>query len=209
MGKRYEIFTKVRGVFRHQASTAWCAKGTILQARREPQNKYDNNAISLSVRGGLFFKRDFPLGYISRDIAEELAPLIDKGLRIEVFVLEVTGKRRGQERGVNILICYDQEIAADLLHQIERETAKAIAIDKARRSKEVRQIAQLEAERALARKQRREKLLALLVQSMRFIGLRIGDLLRYGFKSYMKLWKDPETDVDSGKASGVKDRRSS
>ena len=208
MGRRGEIFSKVRGVSYRQAATAWCHRGTVLRHEREPSNPHDPNAIALSVHGGLLVKRDHKLGYISRALAEQLAPMMDRGLEIQVTVLQVTGRkrrRRGRRRyrGVNILITFDR----DAEREIEKQMARDKAIKRAREAKEALLIAELEAERALARKQRRDRVARAIFDSVRWCVLlcaqQVGRLLRYLFVSYMKLWKDPDAPSEQERAGGV------
>lgn len=153
---RVDIFSKIRGVSDHQPATAFCSKGTVLRCVREPQNKYDRNAIKLAVHGGLIFKKDHTLGYISADLADRLAPLIDRGLDLKVMVKEVTGiKPKKKTRGVNIMISYS-ELQAE---QIKKDIAKERAIARNREAKRLRElVAQKEAEvQAKIEKRERQK----------------------------------------------------
>jgi hypothetical protein len=49
---------------------------------REPDNKYDRNAIQIRIEG-------MPIGYVPKQIAARLAPKMDAGIRIEVCAVEV------------------------------------------------------------------------------------------------------------------------
>lgn len=155
-----EIFSKIRGVSEHQPATAWCKRGSLLQCVCEPQNKHDPNAIRLSVYGGLIFKKQHTLGYLSADLAGRYAPLMDRGLDVRVLVSEVTGKKRGKTRGVNILITYSESHA----EQIKKDISKEKAIARSRQAKHLREleeqrIAAEEAKRA-KREQQKEQLKA-------------------------------------------------
>lgn len=46
---------------------------------REPDNRHDPNAIQVTLGGRLF------LGYVPKEIAKELAPLMDRGERFMAF----------------------------------------------------------------------------------------------------------------------------
>jgi hypothetical protein len=50
---------------------------------REPENPHDPNAIKVTVAGVVF------LGYLPREIAAELAPLIDVGAQFDVFFVSL------------------------------------------------------------------------------------------------------------------------
>ncbi|MFW5962007.1 MAG: single-stranded-DNA-specific exonuclease RecJ [bacterium] len=67
---------------------------------REPDNKFDCNAIKVCANVG-------QIGYIKGDIAQRLSPLIDKGIEYEVFISEITGGESDEKKenlGVNIVI---------------------------------------------------------------------------------------------------------
>ena len=91
--------TKLRGVSfeGRQARIAQLAPGDRLQLLREANNPADANAIAcLSADGAM-------LGYLSRAIAAQLAPLIDLGAAYHASVAQVTGEA-GQTHGLNILV---------------------------------------------------------------------------------------------------------
>jgi hypothetical protein len=59
--------------------------GDQLEATREPSNQYDRNAIRLSHCG-------LQVGHISKELAADLAPLLDKGdIAIKVGITDFTG----------------------------------------------------------------------------------------------------------------------
>ena len=95
-----KYFSKVVGVTRDNddgssrqyAIRKFCRPGEPLTLIREPQNKFDKNAISIWVHGkNLFRNGDFQIGYIKTELAEEIAPRIDAGWTITAEVKEVTG----------------------------------------------------------------------------------------------------------------------
>ena len=50
---------------------------------REPENPYDPNAIKVTAAGVAF------LGYLPREIAAELAPLMDEGMQFNAFFVSL------------------------------------------------------------------------------------------------------------------------
>lgn len=70
----FPITTKVAGISRHQKALEFVLHNTFFILCREPENKFDANAIAVKARG------KYPLGYIPRYLAESLAPLLDAGL---------------------------------------------------------------------------------------------------------------------------------
>ena len=71
--------------------------GDELQMKRERWNQYDNNAIAV------YDGRGNQLGYISKELASDMAPKIDGGIQYRITVASVTGGN-GYSYGVNILI---------------------------------------------------------------------------------------------------------
>jgi single-stranded-DNA-specific exonuclease len=93
------FMTRVRGVsFEDRQSLCACLKeGDRLSLLRQPNNPADGNAICCMTENG------DQLGYLSRQIAAQLAPLMDLGVEYGAVVLQVTG---GQDKlfGVNIQV---------------------------------------------------------------------------------------------------------
>jgi HIRAN domain len=79
--------------------------GMQLIVKREPDNPYDDFAISLWVKARTLgiFESQRQIGYINSSVAEDLAPYLDKGGWSRITVKDVTG---GGDRnfGVNIFI---------------------------------------------------------------------------------------------------------
>jgi len=73
-----------------------CYEGELLSLEHESDNVYDENAIKV------FYGFDH-IGYIKRDLAKELAPLVDQQ-RVEAELCEITGGEDGKSFGCNILI---------------------------------------------------------------------------------------------------------
>lgn len=75
--------------------------GQYLKVCREKDNRYDKNAIAL-------YDGNHQIGYIKKELAEKLAPILDSGKAINVQVNKVTGTDvEGHYCGVNILISYE------------------------------------------------------------------------------------------------------
>lgn len=90
-----------------------CVKpGMTLVHKREPDNDYDENAISLWVQLSHFFnilKSDVQVGYLNENVACDLAPYLDSGGWARITVTAVTG---GGDKyyGVNIFIEDGREV---------------------------------------------------------------------------------------------------
>jgi hypothetical protein len=62
------------------------AEDDDLELEREPSNEYDANAIRVAHGGA-------KLGYVPREIAQVLAPLMDAGLPLRAYVGEVVAQK--------------------------------------------------------------------------------------------------------------------
>ncbi|MGR4064937.1 MAG: helicase-related protein [Vulcanimicrobiaceae bacterium] len=106
IGRATQFFTKVVGVTfeGRQDTIAGLRDGSELELAREPANPYDPNAIA--VRFG-----NLQLGYIKKEIAKHLAPLMDDGARYRARVSTLTGGPTAgdasRSRGVNLDIALD------------------------------------------------------------------------------------------------------
>ncbi len=67
--------------------SAYPRKGDILVAMREPQNRYDPNAVSLWLH-------DRQAGHLPRRDAAAIAPRMDAGFRVEVVCVRVRGNAK-------------------------------------------------------------------------------------------------------------------
>lgn len=98
------IHSKIAGVTkgnRQQIIRDELIEGADLFAEREPDNRYDPNAILLLVDS----LSDQSVGYINSKLAAELAPIMDAGGEVLVEVSEITGGGGEKETlGVNILL---------------------------------------------------------------------------------------------------------
>lgn len=94
-----EYYTKVSGVTygERQRYIATLRAGEQLSMRRERQNQFDQNAIAL------YDSREHHLGYVPKEIASNLAPIMDAGEKLEACVMSVSGGN-GYSYGLNIKI---------------------------------------------------------------------------------------------------------
>jgi hypothetical protein len=98
------INTKLVGVSHYQKHIIEDVKeGDLLLLEREPENRYDPNAIVVRIDLG---NPDecYTVGYINRELAAELAPLMDAHQEIDCEVLNITGGDESGKttRGVNV-----------------------------------------------------------------------------------------------------------
>ena len=92
---KHLLFSKLRGVMHTQPIIAELHAGQELFFVREPSNPYDCNCIAVNSTAGR-------VGYIARELAVTLAPIIDDGTHLRCFVSAITGGGEGQYYGVNI-----------------------------------------------------------------------------------------------------------
>lgn len=77
-----------------------------IELRRESDNQYDKNAIAVDVTyedPSFLTKKTRQMGYISKELAEDLAPEMDAGLEFMVVDYQTTGGYN-KTRGVNLSI---------------------------------------------------------------------------------------------------------
>src|SRR3990167_5914135 len=78
----------------------------VLILSKQPDNKYDKNAIAiLDLEGN-------QLGFIKRELASELAPAMDRGTKYKAKVSAITGKEHNNIE-VNIIIYLEGEEGID------------------------------------------------------------------------------------------------
>jgi hypothetical protein len=86
---------------RHHAdalAAATLAPGDRLELRREPDNPHDANAIAVHAAGA-------HLGFVPRELAEELAPALDGGeIRSAIVLREHSASPRDPRTGLTMLI---------------------------------------------------------------------------------------------------------
>jgi len=88
-----ESFDNQDGTSRQFGIQKFCTPGKPVKLIREPNNKFDKSAISVWVRGKAFLikEHDHQVGYLSKELAAEFAPLMDAGAQPEAFVKKVFG----------------------------------------------------------------------------------------------------------------------
>jgi hypothetical protein len=102
-------YTNPDGASRQKIIQQWCQSGDALYFPREPKNPVDPNAIQVR-RVVCSDDPDHPrlgeqLGYLSRELAEELAPDMDRrGFILMGRILNVTGGHDHESFGVNIQV---------------------------------------------------------------------------------------------------------
>ena len=103
------IKTKIVGVTKsnprgeaRQDILAQCKKNDPLLLIREPKNRYDPNAIKVCTQSRK------QLGYISRELAEDMAPVMDRGNRASARNLNITGD---DILGCNIAITWQEGVS--------------------------------------------------------------------------------------------------
>lgn len=139
-----EIRTKLRGVTkknengrsRQEIINEQISEGDDLSLIREPNNKYDPNAIA--VYPDIHFDvedTDDRLGYLSSELAEKLAPLKDSGQYIECRVLDVTGEEGEDNRGVNVLLTVYSPLETEELVKSARDNFEKQSASQSNKSK--------------------------------------------------------------------------
>jgi hypothetical protein len=92
--------------------------GDNLDLVRDHENPYDENAIGVYIRTGE------QIGFISGELAEKIAPLMDDGYPINCTVLAVTGgPKEGKLYGVNVEVkIYDKKEQAAYVPPVQEVT---------------------------------------------------------------------------------------
>jgi single-stranded-DNA-specific exonuclease len=103
IGGASQFHTKLVGVSfeGRQDTIAGLQTGTELTLQRQPENHYDSNALAV-------FYGSLQLGFVRKEIAKHLAPLIDAGASYRARVESLTGGGE-RHRGVNIFMWRDAE----------------------------------------------------------------------------------------------------
>ena len=80
------MFSKIAGITfdNRQALASHCYKGMKLTLRREYDNEFDANAVSVRDISGIF-----QYGYIPRETAVTIASLIDNGKKLGCYIEQV------------------------------------------------------------------------------------------------------------------------
>lgn len=107
--------TKIVGVTfegRQEVIKSKCKEGIELELRREPDNKYDKNAVAVCVSydddiDGTSGKEQ--IGYLNKDLAAEIAPLMDSGIGYKCVIENITGGSNDMSYGVNVMIVKESD----------------------------------------------------------------------------------------------------
>ena len=70
-------FVNSDGSIRQKLIRRRCRPGTVLRTIREPENPHDSEAIGVWAKG--WFRHWGQIGYLSADLAGELATIVDAG----------------------------------------------------------------------------------------------------------------------------------
>lgn len=120
MAKAFKpFFTKVVGVsyenedgVSRQEILEDCFVGDRLALVRDPEDGFDPNAVRVLDGDGR------QLGFLRRNVAAELAPLMDKGMQFSCVISDLTGGEEGRgTRGCNIRIQEATEATSSELKQ--------------------------------------------------------------------------------------------
>ncbi|HEV2262264.1 MAG TPA: HIRAN domain-containing protein, partial [Candidatus Rubrimentiphilum sp.] len=108
IGARDTFPTKIMGVSfeGRQDVVAGLTPGSDLELQRQPNNPADANAIAVYY-GALH------VGFLRKQIAKHLAPLIDGGMIYRARIEHVTGGTAGKNFGVNIRVWRETPIQSD------------------------------------------------------------------------------------------------
>ena len=89
-----------------QEIVANCEEGEPIFLQREPDNRYDRNAIAVYVERKSFFGRRkyLQVGYIPEEDAEEIAEAMDSGSLAGGAILYVVGGQEGKYYGLRIVV---------------------------------------------------------------------------------------------------------
>ena len=105
--KKYEFHSKIAGTSFNEIDKLDISEGDELKLVREPNNKFDKNAI-------IVMWNMYKLGYIRKELAKDMAVAMDKGRVYKCFVSNITGGTKDKEnKGVNILIKFEVALKHD------------------------------------------------------------------------------------------------
>ena len=86
-------FENPDGSSRQQYIKDYCFSSQPLILKREPNNRYDKNAVGVWIKRKvfLFFESEIQIGYLSAELAEDIAECMDSGGTVEACISEITG----------------------------------------------------------------------------------------------------------------------
>lgn len=109
MVKLHNINTKAVGVTRDNRQglldrlNRYTTEQITIDLQREASNEYDKNAIQIVV--GVIGKGKAVIGYINRDLASLIAPIMDKGKTVKARFDSITGGHEYRlNYGLNVVI---------------------------------------------------------------------------------------------------------
>ena len=98
------IFTNVAGIkYKNEDGTdrqeilKRCEEGDELELIREPNNRYDSNAVAV-------YAGDEQVGYLFREEASEIGPLLDAGYIVDAAIFEINRDKEGNIKRCHIEI---------------------------------------------------------------------------------------------------------
>lgn len=94
------MFSKIAGITfnNRQVLAAKCYKGMKLYLKREPQNRFDPNAVAIYMGVGIH-----QLGFIPKETAKSVSRILDSGRNLHCYVEQVNVATTGII-GINIKI---------------------------------------------------------------------------------------------------------
>ena len=103
-----EFYTKVVGVTfeGRQRYVRQTSEGDRLTLERDKYNEFDYNAVKVINSSGN------TIGFISKELAEKMAPQMDSGIMYTATVSAITGLETGENLGVNILVKMTDKLAS-------------------------------------------------------------------------------------------------
>lgn len=110
--KESDMFhTKIVGVTfegRQEVIKKCCKEDDSLMLVRERDNKYDANAVAVYADTSDYLdeghKLSSQIGYLNKDLAAEIAPIMDSGISYKCVIENITGGSDGMSYGVNVMV---------------------------------------------------------------------------------------------------------
>ena len=126
---KFSTYDKIRGVTHRngdgserQEILSRCSEGEKLFLHRDYDNPEDNNAVVVRRMNGE------KLGYLSRSVAEDVAPKLDSGERLKAKIENLTGGG-SKNRGCNLRIYTPREWSSDKKSEVNSEEKSIGCLD--------------------------------------------------------------------------------
>ena len=101
---RYFIPTTVAGISYRQEAASRCFQGQKLELARDPNNKYDKNAISIFADGE-------HIGFVPSDLNDGFAEYLDSGRTLDADIYKIVGGTEAKpSRGIYINLYLPQDV---------------------------------------------------------------------------------------------------